>query len=387
MDPHLHLYGALTPGQALELAQGHAVDWGWLAGRWREAGMEPPDFAALARDHRAGSPDADAALARALAGGPPGFAAFQARYDLVIACSRWASGRHDRWEAATADEVDRVCALVAARGPAQARVLLPATASAAWAEAALERLAVAAARNRLELAISLPRADPLLHWPLVDAAARRHRCITGVDLCGLEDEPSRHAALAAALAAWNRAYAPRRLDLLVHVGEQLRTVQPLTALRRVWDAVAVGADRLGHALAARLDPDAWPATPAWERVDERIARLRWLQWQADLLELDADALDAEVAALRERDPATQLAAGTIDPGLLRACQEVVLGRIRQADRTIEICPTSNRLVSGAPLEAHGLARLREAGVRHVVGSDDPGILGTTLAAEEALIRP
>jgi hypothetical protein len=42
MDPHLHLYGALTPGQALELAQGHAVDWGWLAGRWREAGLSPP---------------------------------------------------------------------------------------------------------------------------------------------------------------------------------------------------------------------------------------------------------------------------------------------------------------------------------------------------------
>lgn len=387
MDPHLHLYGALTPGQALDLAQGHAVDWGWLAGRWRDAGLEVPDFAELAQRHSDGSSDADHALEQALAGGPAGFAAFHARYDLIIACSRWASGRHDRWSMETADEVNRVCAMVGALGPAQARVLIPGTATAAWAEAALEHLAIAARRSGLQLAISLPRADPMRHWPLVGAAASRHDVITGIDLCGIEDEPSRHAALAAALAAWNREHAARRLDLLVHVGEQLRAVQPLTALRRVWDAVALGADRLGHALAARLDPDAWPATPAWERVDERIERLRWLQWQAADLDLDPDAIDRDIGELEARDPASQLTAEPTDPGLLHACQDVVLSRIRSAGRTIEVCPTSNRLVSGAPLEAHGLARLRGAGVRHIVGSDDPGILGTSLAAERAQLRP
>jgi len=379
-DPHLHLYGALTPGQALDLAEGHAVDWGWLAGRWREAGLQPPDFAALARRHRARETDADQELAAALSGGPAGFAAFQARYDLVIACSRWATGRHDRWEQATADEVARVCALVAARGPAEARVLLPGTASAAWAEAALAHLAQAAAANGLHLAISLPRSAPLRHWPQVAAAAADHPAITGIDLCGIEDEPAAHAPLAAAIAAWNGAH-DRRLDLLVHVGEQLGAVQPLTAVRRVWDAVAVGADRLGHALAVRLDPAAWPATPAWERVDERRARLEWLQWQAADLGLDADALDSELTALTGRDDASQLAAEPVDPGLLRACQDAVLARIRQAGRTIEVCPTSNRVISGAPVAAHGINRL--ASLDWVVGSDDPGILGTTLAEEQA----
>lgn len=385
MDPHLHLYGALTPGQALDLAQGHAVDWGWLAGRWRDAGLDVPDFAALAQRHRSGQPEE--ALQQALAAGPAGFAAFHARYDLIIACSRWASGRHDRWTPETADEVDRVCSLVGARGPAQARVLIPGTATTAWTEAALDHLATAAARNGLQLAISLPRADPLRHWPLVGAAAHRHPVITGIDLCGVEDEPSRHAALAAALAAWNRVHAPRRLDLLVHVGEQLRAVQPLTALRRVWDAVALGADRLGHALAARLEPSAWPATPAWERVDERRERLRWLQWQAADLDLDPDAIDHALGELASRDPASQLAAEAVDPGLLRACQDVVLARIRTAGRTVEVCPTSNRVVSGAAVEAHGITRLQQSGVPYVVGSDDPGILGTTLAAERALLRP
>ena len=378
MDLHLHLFGAVTPGQALELAQGHAVDWGWLAGCWREAKLTPPDFAALARRHAAGEGDADRELADALASGPAGFAAFQARYDLVIACSRWASGRHDRWSRETADEVDRVCALVAARGPAEMRVLLPGTASDAWAEAAINHLALNAVRHGQHLALSLPRSAPMRHWPLVAAAMTRHPCLTGIDLCGIEDEPSAHAALAAAIAA-----CARRPAFLVHVGEQLREVQPLTAVRRVWDAVALGADRLGHALAVRLDPSAWPETPAWERVDERRARLAWLQWQAEDLGLDADAIDRELADLAPRDPASQLAAEPVDPGLLRACQDAVLTRIHQAGRTIEVCPTSNRVVSGAPVSAHGIERLQASGVSWVVGSDDPGILGTTLVAELA----
>ena len=378
MDRHLHLYGALTPGQALELAQGHAVDWGWLAGRWREAGLTPPDFACLARRHAAGDGDAEGELADALAAGPAGFAAFQARYDLIIACSRWASGQHDRWSGATADEVERACSHVAARGPAEVRVLLPGGASDAWAEAALDHLAATTAHRGLQLALSLPRSAPLRHWPLVAAAIARHPCITGIDLCGIEDEPSDHAALAAAIAA-----CPRRPAFLVHVGEQLRAIQPLTAVRRVWDAVALGADRLGHALAVRLDPAAWPATPAWERVDERRARLAWLQWQADDLGLDADAIDRGLADLAALDPASQLAAEPVDPGLLRACQDAVLARIRQAGRVIEVCPSSNRVVSGAPVSAHGIGRLRAAKVDWVVGSDDPGILGTTLADEIA----
>jgi len=384
MDPHLHLFGALSPGQALDLARGHAVDWAWLAGRWRDAGLSPPDFATLARRHNSGEIDADDELSSALQHGPAGFAAFQARYDLVVACSRWASGRHDRWDQNTADEIDLVCALVAVRGPAQARILVPGTATTVWVEAALEHLARSAAQRGLQLAISLPRADPLRHWPLVAAAASRHALITGIDLCGIEDEPARHAPLAAAIAAWNATHKDRRLELLMHVGEQLRAIQPLTAVRRVWDAVAVGADRLGHALAARLDPAAWPATPVWERCDERRERLRWLQWQADSLDLDVDALDTAVADLQGRDDASQLAAEPTDPGLLRACQEVVLARIVSAKRTVEVCPTSNRVVSGAPVSAHGIGRLRTARVRLVVGSDDPGILGTDLAAEQRI---
>lgn len=379
MDPHLHLFGALTPGEALDLAQGHAVDWAWLAGRWREAGLEPPDFAALARWRRDDPAGAEVALASALAHGPTGFVAFQARYDLLVACSRWACGGHQVWSAAQADEIDRVCTLVGGRGAGEARILLPASALACWAEAALDHLLRAAARHGLAIAVSLPRADPLRHWTIVAEAAARHANLAGIDLCGIEDEPSAHAPLAAAIAAWNAAHAPRRLKLLIHVGEQLDTVQPLTALRRVQDAAELGADRLGHALAARLDPEAWPATPAWERVDERRARLRWLHDHRLALGCD---VERELSALDGRDPSSQMPRQTCDRGLLRAAQALVLARIRELGCAIEACPTSNHVVAGVPVTRHGLGRLREAGVDWVVGSDDPGLLGTSLADEQ-----
>lgn len=375
-DPHVHLYGTVTPGLALDLAEGHPVDWAGLAGNWRDAGLEPPDFAALARQH------GDRGLRAALDQPASGFAAFRARYELVTACSRWASGMHERWQAVTGAELRRVFAGV---GPGEYRILLPATASPAWAEAALAELGAACGTDGgRSLAISLPRSAPLRHWPQIRAALLAGAPITGIDLCGVEDEPAGHAGLAAIIAEWNREQPGRRLALLVHVGEQLRAVQPASAIRRVHDAMGLGADRLGHALAVRIDPVDWPATPIWERSDERRRQLTWEAAQAERLGVDADARRQELDALAGLDPAAQVPARPRDPGFLRACQDLVLADLAAAGTVVEVCPTSNRVVSGLPVAAHGLGRLTAAGVPWVVGSDDPGVLGTDLARERVL---
>jgi hypothetical protein len=177
------------------------------------------------------------------------------------------------------------------------------------------------------------------------------------------------------------------LDLLVHVGEQLGGIQPASAVRRVHDALALGAARLGHALAVRLDPADWPASPAWERADERRLQLAWELRHAGRLGLDAAAVASESSALNGLDPDRQIAPRTADPGRLRAMQELVLADIRDAGASVEVCPTSNRVVSGLPVIRHGIRRLAAAGVSWVVGSDDPGVLGTDLAAELAAAGP
>ena len=49
---------------------------------------------------------------------------------------------------------------------------------------------------------------------------------------------------------------------------------------------------------------------------------------------------------------------------------------------IEVCPTSNIRIAGiTENEHHPIRRFVEFGVPFVVGSDDPGIFDTTLAAE------
>lgn len=381
MDPHVHLFGTVAPALALELAAGHAVDWGWLAGRWRDAGLEPPDFAAAASS-RGGD-----ALRAALDQPHAGFAAFQARYDLVAACSRWASGRHDRWDPAIGAELRRV---FAGLEPGEYRVLLPGTASAHWVEAALAELSAAcAAGPGRSLAISVARGDPLRHWAAVTTAMARGAPITGIDLCGVEDEPGDHRDLAAAVAAWNAGRPERRLALLLHVGEQLRAVQPASAIRRVHDALRLGADRLGHALAVRIDPADWPATPAWERIDERRRQLAWELANAGRLGLDTAAIQDGLRALDGCDGDRQIEPRPRDDGFLGALQQLVLDDLARAGTMVEVCPTSNRVVSGLAIDRHGLDRLRAAGVRWTVGSDDPGVLGTDLARERALagLRP
>ncbi|MCS6969454.1 MAG: hypothetical protein NZ552_00345 [Planctomycetes bacterium] len=378
-DPHVHLYGALQPSELLQLAVGRAIDWGPVAEVWHEARTTPPDFSALVAMARRDPETAGRRLAEALARLPAGTASLRARFALVHACTRWGSAAHAHWNSAVADEVEQVWSWVATRWPVEARIQLPADASERWAACALEHVAACAAKHGMTVIISLPRAAPLKHWPLVAESAHRHPTIVGVDLCGIEDEPARHAPLSAALAAWNHRFAPRRLQFAVHVGEQLDCMTPLTAIRRVWDAIAIGADRLGHALAIRLDPAAWPAGPAWQTVAERSADLQWLQWQADILELDGDAIDAELSELRVRDPHSQVGVVPADHGLVSACQETVRARLRATQRLVECCPTSNEQISGAPLARHGLKSL--TGIPWVVGSDDPGLLGVTWPEE------
>jgi hypothetical protein len=67
-------------------------------------------------------------------------------------------------------------------------------------------------------------------------------------------------------------------------------------------------------------------------------------------------------------------------------QDYVLDRLTELGTVIEVCPTSNLRIAGIPTIArHSVWRLLESGVRLTICSDDPGVFGTTLAAEVDLI--
>lgn len=87
------------------------------------------------------------------------------------------------------------------------------------------------------------------------------------------------------------------------------------------------------------------------------------------------------------DAVNLLGADRIDHGV-RAIEDAALVRML-ADRQIPlgICPTSNLVLGVYPtIEEHPIERLRAAGVRVSVNTDDPSLLGASLVGEYALCR-
>ena len=87
------------------------------------------------------------------------------------------------------------------------------------------------------------------------------------------------------------------------------------------------------------------------------------------------------------DAVNLLGADRIDHGV-RAIEDAALVRML-ADRQIPlgICPTSNLVLRVYPsIQEHPIERLRAAGVRVSVNTDDPSLLGASLVGEYALCR-
>lgn len=88
-----------------------------------------------------------------------------------------------------------------------------------------------------------------------------------------------------------------------------------------------------------------------------------------------------------RDAVELLGADRIDHGV-RAMEDAALVALL-ADRQIPlgVCPTSNLVLGVYPsIEAHPIERLRAAGVRVSVNTDDPALLGASLVGEYSLCR-
>jgi adenosine deaminase len=87
------------------------------------------------------------------------------------------------------------------------------------------------------------------------------------------------------------------------------------------------------------------------------------------------------------DAVNLLGADRIDHGV-RAIEDAALVRML-TDRQIPlgICPTSNLVLRVYPsIEQHPIEKLRAAGVRVSVNTDDPALLGASLVGEYALCR-
>ena len=399
-DLHVHLYGCLYAQDVWELGRDRverqsqrlawyedssAAAWGRrpsAAEYWKsENGHED-----LARDY--------------VISGPVDFPKFQASFNLLIALFPMAVGDTVVLERVLSS--DQRAGLLGA----EYRTLLPVALGDADLDLYLLGLAKVILAHRSKtfrgsLAMSLPR-DPLeaeaaysrlRGW--MDARPDFAPAISGIDFCGFEenDEPTNKISLFERVAADN-LNRKNRLTVLLHVGETWETVSPLTSLRRVWEATQMPINRIGHGTIAGFLLESSDQTERLLHVPP--SGLDFLKkdiaWIKHIFTQAAGTKNAAaLAALL--DTMTQLAASRgqlssspkVLPILLeafRCLQHFVLACGRGAKTVFESCPVSNmRIARISPATAHPLPQFLAAGVKVIIGRDDPGIFGTTFHDE------
>ena len=88
-----------------------------------------------------------------------------------------------------------------------------------------------------------------------------------------------------------------------------------------------------------------------------------------------------------RDAIELLGADRIDHGVRAIEDETVVALLAERGIPLGICPTSNLAMKVYPsMDAHPIERLRSAGVRVSVNTDDPSLLATDLPSEYELAR-
>jgi adenosine deaminase len=87
------------------------------------------------------------------------------------------------------------------------------------------------------------------------------------------------------------------------------------------------------------------------------------------------------------DAVNLLGADRVDHGVRAIEDAALVATLAERQIPLGICPTSNLVLRVYPsIEEHPIEKLRKAGVRVSVNTDDPGLLGANLVGEYALCR-
>ena len=409
-DLHLHLYGSIHWSDYLEYVVDRPVDWTAFESAFHEVYGELPRIQEILNRCRLGVSGARRQFEDMFVFGDKdsgNFARFQAKYNMLIAGSKWAAfpGKISDFS----QLVDEVCFFmrqIVERqrkqniGYAEQRMTLSPSPSLSLGQAKDLLEAMLRTYSALEetdfqprLAVSLPRADPWPAWEATRQAAEGPdgRQLTGIDFCYLEEgfPPKLQRELFEDVKDFNRRNPERALAILYHVGESFTDKSLESAVRWVHEAAEMGANRLGHAIALGVDPDKYGPHTRTETVSERIDQLKYdLRHLVGLgqlgVYLDGPELLRELEQLESMNP-SQLLTITYDKLRLeevRLRQTYAIQCIKAIGAVIEVCPTSNFRIGGITSpEHHSLVKFVADDVPFVIGSDDPGIFGTTLATE------
>ncbi len=399
---HSHLYGCLHPDDLRWLAARNRPRWEMFELAFRAAygqAVAPPSYEDLFGAHAA----SDASLKRHYYFRDSGnFPRFQSCFSVIIAVS-----------STEPEELPEVLSRVVARevaDHAEYRMLFsPRLEDSQFEERVLALAEGARSVERehtgktVRIAISLLRDDGRL--PEQYETVRRlqaqseavRQYVTGIDFCSQEEgfPPLAKRDFFARVHSDNARETDRALAILYHVGESFEDKSVESAVRWVVQSARLGAHRLGHAVALGVPPEFYLGTERRELLSERLAQIEFeLECAVELAEcgvqVDVRELKREQQVLSglhqgERAASAETIVVRYDAERterLRRYQDWALEQVRLTGAVVESCPTSNLRIAGLGSAAnHPLPRFLRAGLRVVIGADDPGILDTDLHRE------
>ena len=202
--------------------------------------------------------------------------------------------------------------------------------------------------------------------------------ITGLDFACQEEGHPPHEKKAFFEKVKKDNKKGKSLELLYHVGESFEDKSIVSSIRWVFEAHKMGAGRLGHCIALGIDPE----NNRGEKINENKEETE--QTQAWLLE-NKELFSSYGFDFSQND----LFQPTVyDDKLIertRLLQKAILSYFKEQKVVIESCPTSNMKIGKVKKkEFHPLRAFHQAGVKTLIGTDDPGILGTDFEKEQEL---
>lgn len=411
-DLHTHLYGCIDSADFLDFLLRREVDWTIYQDNYhRVYGVVPPIAEILERCRR-GVAGSRSEFHRLFVFGDDdagNFDRFQAKYDLLIHGGD--SAQFSRGEVSVSVLIDSICRFIhrtiAAQrhrnvGYIEQRMNVGLRYSREQAEELIHAMLASYSKwadsdIQPRLAVSLPRENPWPTWEVVKDAALgpMGSFLTGIDFCNAEEgyPPKDQRQLFDAVKDFNNRHPDWALAILYHVGESFNDKSLESAVRWVHEAAEFGAHRLGHAISLGVDPRLYGNHTRNESVAERIDQLNYdLNHQDGLaafgVQVDAATVVKELERLK-LFPADSLLTIEYDDAKLYEItqrQKYAIRCVRALGAVIEVCPTSNRRIGGiARPERHPLRRFLASDAPFVIATDDPGILGATLADEIAWV--
>jgi hypothetical protein len=217
--------------------------------------------------------------------------------------------------------------------------------------------------------------------------------VTGIDFCASEQgHPPRTKKDLFNHVRADNAQRSHKLEILYHVGEMWQDISIASAARWCAEASALGAHRLGHALALGMDVSTISGGKIRETKLEADEHLAWIRNHlGDLQESGFGPNDYQwLSERKESLTKGDFVDWSYDDDLIdhtSRFQDAAIAMVAKNNPIVECCPTSNiRIGNLKNSRHHPLRRFLANNLRVVVSTDDPGVFAISLRDEERLLK-